>query len=184
MRIELLTTVLSAALGISGADLQNSDAQDDEADVRVRAGGVEVQADVDVGGQDAARRATTALFKGSALVGMEVQNAAGKDLGQIHDLAIDWKTGKIAYGAVSFGGFAGVGDKLFAVPWESFQAKRVGDAEDDSWVAILDVSEETLKNAQGFNQDDWPDMANERWRAANDRAFRATERERPATPRR
>lgn len=184
MRLEMLTTVLSAALGISGSVLQDSNGTNDEPDVRVRAGGVEVQADVDFRGQAGAQRSTSALFKGSALVGMEVQNPAGKDLGQIHDLAIDWKTGKIEYGAVSFGGFAGVGDKLFAVPWEAFQPKQIGDVEDDNWIAILDVDEQTLKNAKGFNEDDWPDMANPRWRSENDRAFRATERDRQATPRR
>ena len=42
---------------------------------------------------------------------------AGDEVGKIKDFVVDTKTGRIAYAALDFGGFLGIGDKLFAVPW-------------------------------------------------------------------
>jgi hypothetical protein len=32
---------------------------------------------------------------------------------------IDLDEGRVAYAVLSFGGFLGIGDKLFAIPWEA-----------------------------------------------------------------
>ena len=66
---------------------------------------------------------------------------------------IDTSKGKIAYAVVSFGGFLGIGDKYFAVPWEAFQVDR----EDEDFV--LNVDKEKLENAPGFDKDNWPSHA-------------------------
>jgi hypothetical protein len=65
---------------------------------------------------------------------------------------------------------------LFAIPWDTIQVKQVGDADEDNWVAVVNISQQTLETARGFDQDNWPDMADERWRTENDRLFRTTER--------
>ena len=62
-------------------------------------------------------------YRGGTIVGMPVHNDAGKKLGKIEDLVVDLGTGKIRYAALSFGGFLGVGDKLFAVPWGAMTFK-------------------------------------------------------------
>lgn len=80
-------------------------------------------------------------------------NAAGDNLGSIKELMVDIPSGRIAYAVLSFGGFLGMGNKLFAVPW---QALRVD--EDDKRL-ILNVDKATLENAPGFDKDNWPDMA-------------------------
>ena len=49
--------------------------------------------------------------------------------------------------------FWGMGDKLFAIPWEAL----VLDPEDH--VFILDIDKEVLKNAPGFDKDHWPEPA-------------------------
>lgn len=189
-RIATLSALaLTAMIALAGALVAQQEDQD-KPDVRIQAGDVDIQADVDRAKERRELRETglreekPLIHRASALIGLNVKNSADKQLGEIHDLAIDGKTGKIEYAAVSFGGFVGIGDKLFAVPWDSLQIKRVGDAEKDNWVAVMEVSEATLKNTRGFDKDNWPDMADERWRAENDRVFRTTEREDDTTPRR
>jgi sporulation protein YlmC with PRC-barrel domain len=120
---------------------------------------VDVEADVQTQRE---RESKAVIFKASALIGMNVQNPAEKELGEIHDLTINGHTGKIEYAAISFGGFAGIGDKLFAVPWESMQLKQVGEPKDDKWVVVMDVTKEALEASQGFNKENWPEKADER----------------------
>lgn len=190
MKARLIVMALSVTVGIAGGLLavQNQQ-QEEKPDVDIEAGDVDVEADVQEREQrkereqlreTSLRQGKSLIHRASALIGLEVQNPAGKDLGEIEDLTIDGKSGKVEYAAVSFGGFAGVGDKLFAVPWEAIQIKQM-DPSQDEWVAIMDVSEQTLENAQGFDKDNWPNMADERWKMQNDRAFRAAQRDREAT---
>src|SRR5262245_32568727 len=80
------------------------------------------------------------LFRMSTITGMPVKNAAGKDLGKIEDLVIELNSGDIRYAALSFGGFASLGDKLFAVPWRAMSFKF---GETESYF-VFDVSEEQL----------------------------------------
>ena len=55
------------------------------------------------------------------LIGDPVVNADGEKLGKIEDLVIDPESGRVDYAVLSFGGFLGVGDKLFAVPIEAMR---------------------------------------------------------------
>jgi hypothetical protein len=98
--------------------------------------------------------------KASELIGLNVRGYSGDDdIGEINDLMIG-KDGKVIYAAVSFGGFLGLGDKLFAVPFEAIELVKV----DDDTYARMDVSEETLKDMEGFNQDNWPEQPNHKFR--------------------
>jgi hypothetical protein len=95
-------------------------------------------------------------FKASELIGMNVRGRSGDDdIGQINDLMIS-KDGRVIYAAVSFGGFLGLGDKLFAVPLQAIDFVKT----DDESYARMDVTEQTLENKEGFNQDNWPQQAN------------------------
>lgn len=176
-----LVLALAALLGVGGVLLAQQ--QDDaDPDVRIQAGDVDVQADVDRQAQlqrdnlqETAAREKASVFRASALIGMDVQNTAGTDLGEIEDVTIHEHTGKVEYVAISFGGFLDIQDKLFAVPWDRLHIKRVGDPQDDDWIAVMDVTKETLERAQGFNQDDWPEKASDAFPEV-DRGLRATER--------
>lgn len=70
---------------------------------------------------------------------------------------IDVEQGRIAYAVLSFGGFMGVGDKLFAIPWN---ALRVNTQEHKF---VLEADKNTLEAAPGFDKDNWPDMADQSW---------------------
>ena len=72
---------------------------------------------------------------------------------------IDLQPGRIAYAVLSFGGILGVGDKLFAIPWQAF---TVDTAEKRF---VLNVDKELLKQAPGFNKSNWPDMTDPAWGA-------------------
>jgi len=110
--------------------------------------------------EDAARVETSpVLFRASTLEKLKVRNLAGDDLGKISDLVIDANSGKITYVALDFGGFLGVGDKLFAVPWHSFRYEMTNNEEH----LVLDVPKEQLKQAPGFDKNRWPNMADPQW---------------------
>lgn len=98
------------------------------------------------------------LLSATTLIGDEVRNLQDQDLGKIEDLMIDTSDGRVAYAVLSFGGFMGVGDKLFAVPMGALEL----DKEDKCFV--LDKSKEALKDAPGFDKNDWPDTASSAWR--------------------
>src|SRR4029450_13729436 len=59
------------------------------------------------------------IMSASTLDGDTVVNSAGEDLGKIEDIMLDVTAGRIAYAVLSFGGFLGKGDKLFAIPWSA-----------------------------------------------------------------
>jgi hypothetical protein len=96
---------------------------------------------------------TRRTLSSSSLVGDGVRNGADENLGKIEDLMIDLPTGRVAYAVLSFGGFMGMGNKLFAVPWSALRL------DEDSHEFILDVPKERLESAPGFDKDAWPDMA-------------------------
>jgi len=89
----------------------------------------------------------------SSLTGDSVVNSKGEDLGTVEDIMIHIDSGRIAYAVLSFGGFLGMGDKLFAIPWEALTL------DEDNHQFILDVDKERLESAPGFDKDNWPDMA-------------------------
>lgn len=93
----------------------------------------------------------------TTLIGDSVRNAQGEDLGTIEDLMIDVNDGTVDYAVLSFGGFLGMGDKFFAVPLETMQVDT------DQKCVVLNVDKDRLENAPGFDKDNWPDMANDRW---------------------
>lgn len=89
----------------------------------------------------------------STLLGASVRNLQDESLGELKDCMIDTASGKLAYGVLSFGGLLGMGNKLFAIPWDNFHV----DAETER--LVLDISRDRLKDAPGFDADHWPDFA-------------------------
>ena len=93
------------------------------------------------------------------LIGNKVVNLRNEDLGRIEELMIDTDSGRIAYAVLSFGGFLGLGDKLFAIPWSALTL----DLAEEKF--ILNVSKDLLEQAPGFDKRDWPDMSDPAWGA-------------------
>ncbi len=98
------------------------------------------------------------VLSATTMIGDGVRNERGEDLGKLEEIMIDYTTGRIAYGVLSFGGFLGMGNKLFASPWEALTL----DTREHKF--ILSVPKEKLERAPGFDKDDWPDMADPTFR--------------------
>jgi hypothetical protein len=87
------------------------------------------------------------------VIGSNVVNQQDEGIGQIEDLVIDASAGRIAYAILSFGGFLGMGNKYFAIPWNAFKF-NLADKK-----AVLTVDKKLLENAPGFDKDDWPNFS-------------------------
>jgi sporulation protein YlmC with PRC-barrel domain len=93
------------------------------------------------------------VLSAASIIGAKVVNSEGQPLGSIKDLVIDLDDAQIAYAVLSFGGFMGLGDKLFAIPLEALTFDTQAAS------AVLDVDKEVLRNAPGFDKDHWPNDA-------------------------
>jgi sporulation protein YlmC with PRC-barrel domain len=97
------------------------------------------------------------ILSADTLTGDTVVNRRNDELGKIEHLMIDIESGRVVYAVLSFGGFLGMGDKLFAIPWKALTVdlaqKRF----------VLDVERGKLEQAPGFDKSNWPDMADRTW---------------------
>jgi sporulation protein YlmC with PRC-barrel domain len=105
------------------------------------------------------------LLSASSITGDDVYNPQEEKLGTIQDIMLDVKTGKIRYAVLSSGGLLGMGNDLYAVPWDAFAL----DAEHQRF--ILDIDEERLKAAPSFDKDAWPNMADPAWNSTVESHF-------------
>lgn len=102
-------------------------------------------------------QAGATLLSASTITGDDVYNMQDENLGKITDVMLDITEGKIRYAVLASGGFLGMGDRLFAVPWNALKQDK------EHKRFILDVDLERLKNAPGFDKDQWPNMADATW---------------------
>jgi hypothetical protein len=97
------------------------------------------------------------LMGADTLVGNDVYNGQDENLGDVKEIMLDMSTGQVSYAVLSFGGFLGMGEKLFAVPWNALTL----DTENKRFT--LNVSKERLEDAPGFDKDNWPNMSDKTW---------------------
>ena len=110
-----------------------------------------------VAGQQADQDHKMALQRASDVIGANIYNDKTESLGKVDDLVLAGGESRISYAVLSYGGILGIGDKLFAVPWE---ALTVNTADHEF---VLNVDKQVLENAPGFDKDNWPDMAEPGW---------------------
>jgi len=92
------------------------------------------------------------LMTASTLEGDPVLNLAGETLGKIDEIMLDVPTGRIAYAVMSSGGFLGMGDKLFAIPWRALTLDPTRKC------FVLDADKSRFEEAPGFDKDQWPSL--------------------------
>lgn len=88
--------------------------------------------------------------------GADVFNQAEEKIGKIEDIAIDKRSGKVAYAILSFGGFLGLGGKHQPLPWSilSYDTKVGG--------YVVDITQEFLQLAPKLDVSElsgWDDSA-------------------------
>ena len=71
-----------------------------------------------------AERETTNLISSDKVAGTYVYNTGGEEIGSIHDVMIDKKSGNVAYAVMCFGGFLGMGEKYHPVPWSQLDYNK------------------------------------------------------------
>jgi uncharacterized protein YegP (UPF0339 family) len=91
----------------------------------------------------------------------DVVNKKGEDMGQVQTFVVDMREGLIAFALVSFGGFLGITDKWFALPWVALEWHQ------KTMKFILDMPEEVLKNAPGMDKDKWLEEI-DKWQEGED----------------
>jgi sporulation protein YlmC with PRC-barrel domain len=97
------------------------------------------------------------VMAASDFEGEDVVNHQGDNIGEIEEIMLDVRSGRIAYAVLACGGFLGIGEKYFAIPWRALTLDT------DRKVFILDVDKQRLENAPGFDRDHWPAMADPQW---------------------
>ena len=97
------------------------------------------------------------VMAADTLEGDKVVNRQGEGLGTIQDVMVDVQRGCVAYAVLSCGGFVGLGDKLFAIPWNALALDA------DRKCFVLDANAERFEKAPGFDKDHWPSMASSEW---------------------
>jgi sporulation protein YlmC with PRC-barrel domain len=110
-----------------------------------------------VGGEDNTSGPGPEVMAADTLEGDRVVNPRGEELGTIAEIMIDVQRGTVAYAVMSSGGFLGLGDKLFAIPWSALTLDA------DRHCFVLDADKERFEKAPGFDKDHWPSMADDRW---------------------
>ena len=108
------------------------------------------------------------LMGADTLIGDHVHNLKNEHLGEIKEIMLDMRTGKIAYAVMAHGGVLTIGEKLFAVPWEALTLDTVNKR------FTLNIEKERIENAPGFDKNDWPNMANQTWASQIDNYYGTT----------
>jgi len=105
------------------------------------------------GVNDSGKKANTPVkyLTASTIIGDKVYNHLDENLGDIKDIMLDLNEGKIEYVVIEFGGFLGIGEKFFAVPFKALTLDTSRHA------FILHQKKEVLENAPGFDKNHWPE---------------------------
>ena len=96
-------------------------------------------------------------FMVEKIIGSKVINMKGETLGKIENLVVDIDTGRIVYAVLESGGFLGIGDKLFPVPWVSLAALP------SEGIFFLNQSKEQMEKAPAFEKDKLPNVGDMHW---------------------
>lgn len=110
-----------------------------------------------------------AVVRASSIAGMEVRSPDNKNLGSVEDIVVDTQTGAVQYAAVSFGGFLGIGNKLFAVPFKALHVRHEAGSKTPHFE--INVTKEALESAKGFDKNNWPNFSDPNFAKSNDKYF-------------
>jgi len=100
-------------------------------------------------------RETTTLIGSDKVEGTYVYRSNGENVGTIQRVMLDKRSGKVAYVVMSFGGFMGIGEDYYPLPWNRLTYnERLGGYE-------VNINEAQLQRAPKYNQHqnwDWTDQ--------------------------
>jgi sporulation protein YlmC with PRC-barrel domain len=101
-------------------------------------------------------RETAALIAADKVEGTAVYRSSGDKVGSIQRVMLDKRSGKVAYAVLSFGGFLGIGDDHYPLPWSMLTYnERLGGYE-------VNITDQQLKGAPRYGRAeswDWSDQS-------------------------
>ena len=102
---------------------------------------------------------TATVISASKVTGTPVFDTDGTPLGEVHDVMLDKRSGKVAYAVMSFGGFLGIGQRYHPLPWATlkYDTRQGG--------YVVGLTQDQLRDAPTFGIDETP--------AWGDRAYEA-----------
>ncbi len=102
------------------------------------------------------RRETVSLIGSDKVEGTALYGADDQKIGSVQRVMIDKISGKVSYAVISFGGFMGIGEDYYPMPWPNLKYDtRLGGYR-------VGVTEDQLKGAPKYSKDenwDWADAA-------------------------
>jgi hypothetical protein len=101
-------------------------------------------------------RQTYSLIGSDKVEGTPVYRSNGEQVGEIDRVMIDKRSGKVAFAVMSFGGFLGIGEDYYPLPWSLLTYnERLGGYE-------VNITEQQLKGAPHYNEHqswNWEDQS-------------------------
>jgi hypothetical protein len=96
------------------------------------------------------RRETVSLIGSDKVEGTPVYGRDERKIGMLQRVMIDKISGKVAFAVISFGGFLGIGEDYYPIPWANLKYdSRVGGY-------VVGITEDQLKGAPKFSKStDW-----------------------------
>lgn len=110
-------------------------------------------------GAGSATTSAKSLIESDRVEGTAVYGADNSHIGTITRLMIDKLSGQVAYAVMSFGGFLGMGEDTYTIPWGKL------DYDTDLGGYKTDISPEAVKGAPEFSRGsdhNWNDREQER----------------------
>lgn len=108
--------------------------------------------------RDLDKRETYALIGSDKVVGTNVYRSNGDKVGHIERVMIDKRSGKVAYAVMGFGGFLGLGEDYYPVPWSLLTYSEQLDGYE------VNISEAQLHSAPKYSDEkdwNWADRGSE-----------------------
>ncbi len=102
---------------------------------------------------DTSTRETYSLIASDKVEGTAVYRSNGEKVGRIERVMIDKINGKVAYAVMSFGGFMGIGEDYYPLPWSllTYNPQLEG--------YEVNISEQQLKGAPKYSAHETWDWA-------------------------
>jgi hypothetical protein len=105
---------------------------------------------------------TLTLISSDKVEGTAVRRPNGEKVGEIARLMIDKQSGKVAFAVMSFGGFLGLGEDFYPIPWEKLNYNPALDAYE------IDIDKDQLTAAPKFTDEAAFDWSSAEGRRVND----------------
>jgi sporulation protein YlmC with PRC-barrel domain len=97
------------------------------------------------------------LIAARQVQGAAVFNTRLENIGSVHDVMIDKASGRIAYAVLVQGGFLGIGDRYFPLPWEklSYSTEMRG--------YVVDIDDDVLQGAPSYSDEATASWSDDAW---------------------